>query len=83
MFAIENGDSQTGSSNSQGVGFQFLVNRVRYLISYRRILQLTTKSVRTVNPDDFSVTNDFQFDEIVGGCCLTSPTLLPLLYNYV
>lgn len=26
---------------------------------------MTTQSVRTVNPDDFSVTNDFQFDEIM------------------
>ena len=64
MFEIENGERPSLSSNHQDICAQFLCNRVRYLISYRRILQLTTKSVRTINPDDFSVTNDFQFDEI-------------------
>ena len=67
MFTIENGDAPMAMEASyQGVLHQFLVCRVRYLISYRRVLQLTTRSVRTIDPAEFTCSNDFNFDDIFG-----------------
>ena len=43
---------------------QFLVNRIRVLVSYRRILVFTDKSVRTLNPDSYSITNEFAYQHI-------------------
>ena len=73
MLAIGTGEDDMSAIEDQGgVIRQFLCCRVRYLVSYRRILALTEMNIRTINPDDFTVTNEFDLCSVVG---LTASTM--------
>ena len=69
MLAITLGE-EPGSSGAvadqKGVIRQFICCRKRYLVSYTRIMVLTNTCIRTVNPDDFTVTNEFDLGSLVG-----------------
>ncbi len=69
MLAIGFGEEPgalSAAADQRGVIRQFLCCRIRYLVSYRRILALTNTCIRTINPNDFTVTNEFDLGSVVG-----------------